>query len=320
MTRTRRLTLLAFLLVALTLPGSAFGQATRTWVSGTGSDANPCSRTAPCQTWAGAISKTATGGAINNIDPGGFGTINITKSITLKGRGGLASILNASTTGITINDATSAAGPGTAKVVIHGLDINGVGTGLNGIRIISAKSVRIADTEIYGNTGTGIMQAPTSSQTRVVISRSDIHDNTIGVFNAPGNNLISATSQVLRNSDVTGNRCGVVVTSFGANSTTPNGNVDCGAAGAGSGISKTAVTGIFGNGIHDNAFGVFSRGGLAMAEISGNQITGHSSFGLRRLDSGGIRAVTPATNVLLNNAASDAPSTTTPMVRPAARR
>jgi hypothetical protein len=61
----------------------AQAQATRTWVSGVGDDANPCSRTAPCKTFAGAISKTATGGEINCLDPGGFGGVTITKSIQI---------------------------------------------------------------------------------------------------------------------------------------------------------------------------------------------------------------------------------------------
>ena len=65
----------------------AHAQATRTWVSGVGDDANPCSRTAPCKTFAGAISKTAAGGEINVLDPGGFGAVTITKSITISSRG-----------------------------------------------------------------------------------------------------------------------------------------------------------------------------------------------------------------------------------------
>src|SRR5664279_5097882 len=80
-------------------------QATRTWVSGVGDDANPCSRTAPCKTFAGAISKTAAGGEIDCLDSGGFGGVTITKSITLEGAGGLGSILVAGAPGITINGA-----------------------------------------------------------------------------------------------------------------------------------------------------------------------------------------------------------------------
>src|SRR5213595_1570042 len=84
-TPRRRLATLApaFVLIALALPASAFAQASRTWVSGVGDDANPCSRTAPCKTFAGAISKTASGGEINCLDPGGFGAVTITKALTI---------------------------------------------------------------------------------------------------------------------------------------------------------------------------------------------------------------------------------------------
>src|SRR5688572_3611258 len=96
---------LAWLLSALfmLIATPALGQATRTWVSGVGDDANPCSRTAPCKTFAGAISKTATGGEINVIDSGGFGAVTITKSITIDGAGAQASILALNVNGITVN-------------------------------------------------------------------------------------------------------------------------------------------------------------------------------------------------------------------------
>src|SRR3712207_9308793 len=89
MRTSRRLAALlpALALLAFALPSTASAQATRTWVSGVGDDVNPCSRTAPCKTFAGAISKTAAGGEMNVLDPGGFGGVTITKSITIKGRG-----------------------------------------------------------------------------------------------------------------------------------------------------------------------------------------------------------------------------------------
>src|SRR5262245_4902952 len=86
---------LTFLFLA-DVPAQA--QATRTWISGVGDDANPCSRTAPCKTFAGAISKTAASGEINVIDPGGFGSVTITKAITIDGNSAHASILAALTT------------------------------------------------------------------------------------------------------------------------------------------------------------------------------------------------------------------------------
>src|SRR3954464_3600344 len=90
-------------LVALAMPASAMGQATRTWVSGVGDDVNPCSRTAPCKTFAGAISKTANGGEINVIDPGGFGGLTINKSLTVRADGATGGVLVAGTNAIVVN-------------------------------------------------------------------------------------------------------------------------------------------------------------------------------------------------------------------------
>src|ERR1700737_4617221 len=98
-----RLSVLGAMLV-LVFQGTAYAQASRTWVSGVGDDANPCSRTAPCKTWAGAISKTAVGGEIDALDPGGFGAVTITKAITLDGGGGqVASTLVSSVNGFLIS-------------------------------------------------------------------------------------------------------------------------------------------------------------------------------------------------------------------------
>src|SRR5438477_10891174 len=120
MSTSRRLTKIvpALVLVALAVPASASAQATRTWVSGVGDDANPCSRTAPCKTFAGAISKTAARGEISVLDPGGFGGVTITKSITLNGDGNLAGVLVSGTNGIIV-----AAGAGDT-VILRSLSIN----------------------------------------------------------------------------------------------------------------------------------------------------------------------------------------------------
>src|SRR5262245_18054817 len=90
----RRWCISVFSAIAILIFGAvvANAQASRTWVSGVGDDANPCSRTAPCKTFAGAISKTAAGGEIDILDPGGYGTVTITKSITINGAGSYGSI------------------------------------------------------------------------------------------------------------------------------------------------------------------------------------------------------------------------------------
>jgi hypothetical protein len=131
--------------------GLMYGQASRTWVSGVGDDANPCSRTAPCKTFAGAISKTAAGGEIDVIDPGGFGALTITKAITLDGGGGqVASVLVSGTNGIVV-----AAGANDV-VTLRNLRIAGIGTGLNGIQFISGKDLNVENCYIFGFTQNGI--------------------------------------------------------------------------------------------------------------------------------------------------------------------
>ncbi len=178
----------------------AQAQATRTWVSGVGDDANPCSRTAPCKTYAGAISKTAAGGIISTLDPGGFGAVTITKSITIEGTGTLGSILNASVNGVVINAAS------TDVVVLRDLSLHGAGTGLNGVRILSASEVYVQHCNIQNNAGDGIDIAPTGvgTLTKVFVQNSSIMNNT-----GKGIEIIPSSSGtvklVVENSDISGN-------------------------------------------------------------------------------------------------------------------
>ena len=307
MSRPTRVSILlpALVLVVLALPSSAFGQATRTWVSGVGDDANPCSRTAPCKTFAGSISKTAAGGEINVIDPGGFGGVTITKSITIRGRGPTAGVLVSATNAIVINAAS------TDKVTLDGLDINGIGVGaptsLTGIKVLNAGRVNITNNEIF-RFQAGVVVAPTGAgaSPRVMVRNNHIYDNSIGLINAPGNNTITNTVATLRNNLINDNICGVVSGAFGTNASTPVAATNCGTAAAGA-IDKVAATRLWNNGIHDNATGVFSRGANSTLDIGRNEISGNTSFGLRRLDGGIMMTTTPGTNVL-SNAADDAPN------------
>jgi hypothetical protein len=195
-------TLLSALLGALFVAGlavaPAHAQATRTWVSGVGDDANPCSRTAPCKTFPGAISKTATGGEIDALDPGGFGTVTITKSITLDGGGGqVASILATGVPGVTVN----AAG---GVVVLRNLRINGIlqsgSPGTIGVNIIAAARVEIENDDIFGF-GTagvqgGIVIAPSSGTVNVGVQNTSVYDNFAGVFSKPtGGAVVNLTVQ-----------------------------------------------------------------------------------------------------------------------------
>jgi PASTA domain len=168
----KKLTLLVVLLAFGATASPAFGQATRTWVSGTGDDINPCSRTAPCKTFAGAISKTFIGGEIDVLDPASYGTLTITKSITIDGEGGWGSVLASGTNGFNINIAPNLNDPN-RRVVLRNLTINGSGasgtagtnTGVHGINVNTngAETIELENLQIFGFSQDGIRVAPTAA-------------------------------------------------------------------------------------------------------------------------------------------------------------
>src|SRR4051794_15673314 len=167
--------LLGGIVAAMLSVAPASAQATRTWVSGVGDDANPCSRTAPCKTFAGAISKTAGGGEINVLDPGGFGGVTITKSMTIRSTfeaGVLVSGTNAIVIAAGVND----------NVILEGLDIEGLGTGLNGITVTgNVKSVFVLRCSINKFTQNAINFASTNANARLIVKDTTITNNAGGV-------------------------------------------------------------------------------------------------------------------------------------------
>jgi len=169
------------------LTQTAHAQATRTWVSGVGDDANPCSRTAPCKTLAGAINKTAAGGEINALDSGDFGSVTITKSITISGDATTAGVLVSGTNGITIDTLTFNAVVHLRNLVINGVGSNGANgpLGLQGIAITQAGWVTLENIQISGFVS-GVRIAPTSATPgtlNVALDNVKIRDvTTSGVF------------------------------------------------------------------------------------------------------------------------------------------
>ena len=180
------------------VPNVAHAQATRTWVSGVGDDANPCSRTAPCKTFAGAIAKTATFGEINCLDPGGFGAVTITKSIAIICEAGTAGVLVSGTNGIVVSAAT------TDIIYLEGLDIEGLTTGLTGVDILTAAKVSIVKSKIRGFTNAGIGINNSSSGVRVDVIDCEIADNSgEGILSKPtgtvGNRVMIDRTRVSNN-------------------------------------------------------------------------------------------------------------------------
>ncbi|MEK6288851.1 MAG: hypothetical protein AABO57_24295 [Acidobacteriota bacterium] len=215
MTKMRlMLNMLAVFAVCLLCSSMAQAQACRTWVSGVGDDANPCSRTAPCKTFAGAISKTAEGGEIDALDPGGFGSVTITKSITIDGTygAGFGSILASGVTGVIVNVTTNAA---TSKVTLRNLSINGTngpGTcaaGVHGISFIAGKSLHVQHCDIFGFGQNGINVNKTLDGTNITVQDTTIRECTgsgISVTTSVGN-----VAAVITGGQI--DKCGVGVSS-----------------------------------------------------------------------------------------------------------
>jgi len=269
---------LAVIAISLALAPLAHAQATRTWVSGVGDDVNPCSRTAPCKTFAGAISKTAAGGEISVLDPGGFGAVTITKSITIDGGGGagFASILASGVQGIIIN------GPsGTEQVVLRNLSINGAGTtlGINGISILNAGRVYIENVQVSNFSNRGINDSRGGGLAKkLLIKDTIVRNSNIGIAVTPATAIVTGT---LDNVQVVGNS-GVGLTIDGGHIKVSNSNV----SGNGSnGITVSNASGLFDFvmldtvGMHVNgAAGVSVTGGTV--SLSNCVITDNSSTGV----------------------------------------
>lgn len=286
----------------------AHAQATRTWVSGVGDDVNPCSRTAPCKTFAGAISKTAAAGEINCLDPGGFGGLTVTKSITISCDAGTAGVLVSGTNGFIINAAA------TDTVVIEGIDFEGAGTGISGINVLSAAKVAVKRSSIRGfkGGGSGINVVPSSAAvnltvTDVLIVNSGANANSGGITIRPtgagsvkaviGNSNIDSNTAGIR-ADATGGAGNVRATIF---NTSVSGNANDGVASianAGGGsvvvveksvMSNNVGTGVISNGatlllgasvVTGNGTGVATANSGTLFSYKNNAINGNSADGV----------------------------------------
>jgi hypothetical protein len=249
---------LAVMLLALFLSMTPVqAQATRTWVSGVGDDANPCSRTAPCKTFAGAISKTATAGIINCLDPGGFGGVTIIKSITIDCKSTFGGILVSGTNAVIIN------GP---SIVVHlrGLSIEGLNTGLIGVNIIQAASVTIEDSHIFGFNGgaaRGVFapaNTAVSSFMQLFITNTTIEENGV---TAAGGNISGGGGVVIGNPAPGAANAGVVRASIN--------NSDILRNGVGLRLSPNSDTTINNSSVMGNVgFGVLAASGGAVAFVN----------------------------------------------------
>ncbi|MDF7775953.1 right-handed parallel beta-helix repeat-containing protein [Sphingomonas sp. AOB5] len=297
--------------IGIATPAAA--QATRTWISGVGDDVNPCSRTAPCKTFAGAISKTATGGEINCLDPGGFGSVTITKAITLDcggGEGGWpGSILNSSVPGINVNTTSDP----NAKVIIRNLSINGgPNLGTYGIRVIVAGSVTIENVTIenqgLGGTGAAVSWESSTANSELNITKSYIYNNTVGGVIVKSNGGV-ATSAVLTNVTISNNLFGVRAADGSAVTVTGGAISHNTQFGVQAFASTGATLSVEGTTIASNGKGVSTSGAAATVRLSNTGIYNNTT-GIDTSFGGSV--ISFGNNRIAGNTTPGAPTSTTP--------
>jgi hypothetical protein len=262
----------------------AHAQATRTWVSGVGDDVNPCSRTAPCKTWPGAISKTAAGGEIDALDPGGFGAVTITKSITLDGGGGqVASILVSGTNGVNVS------AQATDVIILRNLRFNGIlnsgSPGLTGVQVNTAAKVIIEMCDIFGFATAAVNVTPSVVTTvNVKIQETTLNNNQAGVLSKPTNG--ATVNMSIDHSFIDANVGGAM-------------KID-GTGGGSSNVSVNDTSLSLNGGAGTN--GVSGASGNVAIDMMRDTITKNGGAGVQaNISGGGTAAVTVGESMLSNN-------------------
>jgi hypothetical protein len=290
----RILVVLSFMFAVFTM---AQAQATRTWVSGVGDDVNPCSRTAPCKTFAGAISKTFINGEIDCLDPGGFGTLTATKSITVDGAGTMGSTLASGTTGFTINIAVNANDP-LRTVTLRHLSINGAGasgavgtrTGLNGINVTSngAAAVYVEDCVIFKFSQNGIRVVNAPNNFNLFVRNSVIRDNGLAGIAMSSSNAVNFMRGTIENTFLTGNQNGIDAGAnarISADNCSLSGNSNAGAMAKSLTAGVVAVVNlsncqVSANGVHGVQAGGAGTLATSIVRLNKNHITGSGTDGI----------------------------------------
>ena len=294
------LKIFAFFVFVFAFASIAEAQATRTWVSGVGDDVNPCSRTAPCKTFAGAISKTATNGEINCLDPAGYGAVTITKSITIDCEDTQGSILASLVNGVIINITNAA---DTKKAVkLRGLSINGVGNGINGVRVLSVNSLHLDEVVVDGFTQHGISVETTAGTKRVVIDSCNFRSNTgngVNTFITGGTVSLSVSNSVLASN----------ATGLSLSSNTKASISDSAVHGNTTGlVAFQSSLGVTGTSILNNTTGVSSLTGGAI-RIMGSMVTGNGTG----LSAAGGTITSFVSNMFSGNTTDGVPTSSVPL-------
>jgi hypothetical protein len=273
---SRILIVLGTVSAAVSLGGISAQAQTRTWVSGVGNDANPCSRTAPCKTFAGALSKTAAGGEINCLDPGGYGAVTITKALTINCEGTLASILNAGTNGINVNAGA------TDRVILRGIEISGAGTGLTGIHFTAGQSLIVDNVNIFDITQSAIDVALTAAGIKIHTTAGTVGLSADHVaISHVGTNGVEAAAGALgtvSNSTIFGAGNAVAATAAGATLNVDNTELLSSNVGANATVAGATVE-LNNDSLYFNNTAIAGAVGSNVLTASNNKLSGNASNG-----------------------------------------
>src|ERR1700728_1850349 len=207
--RISSFTIVATSTLVLALPASAAGSLTRTFVSSTGVDTNPCTVTQPCATFAAAYNAVAPNGIVAALDPGKYGPLTITGPVTINGNGWAAITGQAQSNAITVNAVSG-------TVILTGLEVDGAqAANSTGIQFNSGTTLNVRNSVIRNFTNVGLSFAPNSSTlSQLFVSNTLVSDNGndgIIIFSVGS----GTTSGVLDHVEIENNLDGIAVATNG---------------------------------------------------------------------------------------------------------
>jgi hypothetical protein len=212
----------------------------RTYLALTGSDSNPCTFALPCKSVQHAHDVVAASGEIRMLDPGSYGLVTITKSVSIlgDGHGGVAAsnFADAITINAGVND----------RVNLRGLVIEGFNSGGVGIRFNTGANLNIQDSIIRNFITGGINFA--------TVSKSDLNVK---------NTLISGFSNTGIAIRVEGTGAGAVT------ATISHATLDHGGSGMGIGTGQSSAVRVT---VADSTISNFVQFGILAEATSGTGI------------------------------------------------
>jgi hypothetical protein len=237
----------------------------RTYVSGLGSDNNPCTTSSPCSTFQAALALTLARGTIYVLDSANYGPVTINKAVTITSEGAVAGVLATSGVGITIS-------AGVNDVInLRGLDIDGGNSGSIGIQFNSGQSLNIQKSLIRNFTKSGISFMP-SAASALFISDTVVSNNANnGILLVGGSNAVTGAL-----SRVTASANGVGI--FASGSSVSLAVTDTVASSNNYGIGASSSTIMVRNSTaSNNAVGIVADQTTAMVRIGQSTLTGNGT-------------------------------------------